>query len=202
MGTIPLQLSHMLLQVSRCSMHPDSHKQLRLALEPYLYYLDLTVNFTAETFISPTVLQSYEIPSNLVPNAAITSEDDAAILWYTNDTLYIPNSNDTDSTLMAFNTTTEDWSVVHVPKNDVDLKDRSSEISASIPSSGLSYSFGATGIPGLIKFNGSLPGSLTWDNQTSGQLPGIQVPQVSEAEMVYVPMGKAGVLLTMGGRDV
>lgn len=142
----------------------------------------------------------------MTPNAAVINEDNAAVLWYSNDTLYTPNSDreDTsvDNTLAAFNTTTTAWSFVEVSGSNVQLKDRSSEMSASIPSSGLAFSFGVTGTPGLVKFNDSVPESLTWSNQSTSGSQGIQVPLLSEAEMIYVPMGKKGILIVMGGQDV
>ena len=144
----------------------------------------------------------------MTPNAAIVNEDNAAFLWYSNDTLYVPNLGAAAGNIIAaFNTTTADWSFPSVSGDDVsfftpDLDDRSSEMSASIPSSGLAFSFGDFGLPGLIKFNNSAPKALAWTNQTSGVSQGIQVPVVSEAEMVYVPLGNEGVLLVIGGMDV
>ena len=74
-------------------------------------------------------------------------------------------------------------------------------MAASIPYNGLAFSFGVA-VPGLVIFDNSLPQSLKWNNQTTSKSQGIQVPLVSEAEMVYVPMGKEGVLLVIGGTDV
>ena len=146
----------------------------------------------------------------MTPNAAIVNEDNAAFLWYSNDTLYAPNLGAGPSnTIAAFNTTAADWSFVSVSGDDVGLKSinsesdhRSSEMSASIPSSGLAFSFGDFGLPGLVRFDNAVSQSLTWKNQTSGGSQGIQVPLVAEAEMVFVPLGKEGVLLVMGGMDV
>ena len=146
----------------------------------------------------------------MTANAAIVNEDNAAFLWYSNDTLYAPDlSSPPGNTLAAFNTATEDWSFLPVSGDDVSLKSfnskldhRSSEMSASIPSNGLAFSFGDFAQPGLVKFDSSASQTLTWQNQTSGGSQGIQVPLVSEAEMVYVPLGKKGVLLVMGGMDV
>lgn len=176
-------------------------KEPNASLVPYLFYLDLAVNLTVEQYLSPDILRKYPIPANMTPNIADVYEDSSAILWYSNDTLYSHNSDRVDNTLAAFNTTTENWSFVEVSGNNVQLVDRSSEMSASIESSGLAFSFGSTGKPGLLKFNNLVPQSLTWSNETS-RLGGIQVPLVSEAEMVYVPMGKEGVLLIIGGMDV
>lgn len=146
----------------------------------------------------------------MTANAAIGNQDNAAFLWYSDDTLYVPDlSSPPGNALAAFNTATEDWSFLPVTGDEVRLKSsdsdsdhRSSEMSASIPSSGLAFSFGDFAQLGLVKFDGSVPRALTWQNQTSGGSQGIQVPLVSEAEMVYVPLGKQGVLLVMGGMDV
>ena len=59
------------------------------------------------------------IPSNVTPNAANVGEDMVAFLWYSNDTLYVPNSDHADSTVAAFNTITENWSFIHVSGNNV-----------------------------------------------------------------------------------
>lgn len=146
----------------------------------------------------------------MTPNAAIMNEANAAFLWYSNDTLYAPNLGAAPgNTIAAFNTTTADWSFVSVTGDHVRLKaigseldDRSSEMSVSIPSSGLAFSFGDFGLPGLIKFDDSAPQALTWTNETSGRSQGVPIPVISEAEMVYVPLGKEGVLLVIGGMDV
>lgn len=182
----------------------------QLHTEPRLFYLDLRTNLTVEDFISPSILHHFSLPSNMTPNAAVVNEDNAAFLWYSNDTLYVPDlSSPPGNTVAAFNTTTEDWSFLSVSGDNIrlnsigsELDHRSSEMSASVPSSGLAFSFGDFARPGLVKFDSSESKALTWTNQTSGGSQGIQVPLVSEAEMVHVPLGKQGVLLAMGGMDV
>ena len=188
---------------------PQYDEELKPNLEPYLFYLDLSTNVTVESFLSPSILQRYSLPSDMTPNAAIGNKDYDTFLWYSKDTVYAPNLGAAGNTIAAFDTTKGDWrflpvSGVDVYSKDISsaLNDPSSEMSASIPSSGLAFSFGGFGLPGLVKFNNSVPRSLTWTNQTSGGSPGIQVPVVSEAEMVYVPLGKEGVLLVIGGMDV
>ena len=80
-------------------------------------------------------------------------------------------------------------------------------MSATIPSRGLSFSFGrslfqASAQQGFITFNASVTDSPNWINQTTTGSGRFQVPFTSEAEMVYLPMGSEGVLLLMGGIDV
>lgn len=88
------------------------------------------------------------------------------------------------------------------------LEDGSSEMLAAIPSRGLSFSFGVSNStqqsaqPGFITFNASQADSLNWNNQTMNGQKGIQVPSVSDAELVYMPIGNEGVLLLIGGIDV
>lgn len=78
---------------------------------------------------------------------------------------------------------------------------------ATIPSRGLSFSFGTykykdSAQRGFITFNASKADSPTWNNETVHGQEGIQVPYNSGAELVYVPMGNEGVLLLIGGYDV
>lgn len=99
------------------------------------------------------------------------------------------------------------WSSITVSGSNVNLKNESSEMLATIPSRGLSFSFGTSefqtaGQPGFITFNASTANSPNWNNQTMTGREGIQVPFASEAELVYLPMGNEGVLLLMGGIDV
>ncbi|MCJ1268768.1 hypothetical protein MMC22_008656 [Lobaria immixta] len=78
-------------------------------------------------------------------------------------------------------------------------------MSATIPSRGLSFSFGASVFKtsaqrGFITFNASIADSPSWNNQTTDG-EGAQVPFALEAELVYLPMGDGGVLLLIGGID-
>lgn len=80
-------------------------------------------------------------------------------------------------------------------------------MSATIPSRGLSFSFGAAVFEafaqrGFITFNASIADSPNWNNQTTTGREGIPVPFAFEAELVYIPMGSEGVLLLIGGIDV
>lgn len=99
------------------------------------------------------------------------------------------------------------WSSITVSGSNVTLKNESSEMSATIPSRGLSFSFGTSSFqgsaqPGFITFNASIADSPNWNNQTTTGRGGIPVPFASEAELVYLPMGSEGVLLLLGGIEV
>lgn len=99
------------------------------------------------------------------------------------------------------------WSSIAVSGSNVNLTSGSSEMLATIPSRGLSFSFGnsidlVSSQPGFVTFNASMAGSPNWNNQTMTGREGIQIPFTSEAEMVYLPMGKEGVLLLIGGIEV
>lgn len=129
------------------------------------------------------------------------------LLWYSNDTLYTFPSKGDQNILETFDTTTNMWSSITVSGSNVNLKNGSSEMLATIPSRGLSFSFGvsmfqAYAQQGFITFNASQPDSPNWNNQTVNGQDGIQVPFISEAELVYLPMGNEGVLLLIGGIDV
>lgn len=134
--------------------------------------------------------------------------DSTPFLWYSNDTLYAPTSSDIRTPLGSFNTTTNLWSYVNVSGSNVNLTNQTSDILASVPSSGLAFSLISYSwdtnvvVPEFITFNFSSAQFPTWYKQTMNGYQGIQVPNVSRSELVHLPMGNEGVLLLIGGEDV
>lgn len=53
-----------------------------------------------------------------------------------------------------------------------------------------------------MMFNSSSANQFTWTNVTQKADGGISVPIATEAELVYIPLGKAGILLSIGGYQV
>ena len=74
----------------------------------------------------------------------------------------------------------------------------------SDPVSGLSFFIGGgDNVRGLLKIDLSDPAHPSWTNQ-SAQLfsTGAEIPQMIGASMIYLPKGRSGVLLLMGGVNV
>lgn len=167
-------------------------------------------NTPIESFIPSNKYQKYPIPTGANPNIAISAEDTQTILWYNEDSLFTVFTEGIDETppseMSVFDTKSNSWSSANVQGSGVNLYiDSGSEGSVSVPTSGFSFSFGGNpslvALPGLVTFNASLQAALdiTWSNNTAAGTYGVQVPVIAEAEMVYVPYGKEGVLLLMGG---
>ena len=167
----------------------------------------MTANITVEEPIAQSILESYALPSNLTflweaYAAPYMSEDTMGALWYANDTLYASNPALAQNTLGSFNTTTNEWDYVSVSGNSVDMMFGSSEMIASDPFGGVYFTFSPPGLPGFVTLDARTSESLSWTNHTTGGSEGIDVPYVGLGELVYLPMGAAGVLLLIGGYDV
>lgn len=174
-------------------------------IDPYLFSLDLSTNLTAQAFVPDSYLQRYPLPSDVVHSGTFSIQ--APLLWYSNDTLYTSPSTGDHSLLRTFDTITNMWSSITISGSDVTLKNESSEMLAAIPSRGLSFSFGVSMFqtsaqPGFITFNASQADSPNWKNQITNGQEEIPIPFISEAELVYIPIGNEGVLLLIGGIDV
>ena len=80
---------------------------------------------------------------------------------------------------------------------------RSFGASASDPMSGLSFFVGGDNVGGLLKVDLSDTSNPSWTNQ-SIQLPSADsvLTPVVGASMTYLPIGKAGILLVIGGAEV
>ncbi len=111
-----------------------------------------------------------------------------------------------DNILTAYNTSSDVWSSVSVAGGSFQSGNRWASLHASVPESGLSFLAGGdvdVVIPGMLRIDLSDPDNLRWVNETRGNGSlGASVPSVQFGEMVYLPMGKAGVLLAFGGSDV
>lgn len=163
------------------------------ALEPYLYSVDLSSKLQVEQPIAQSALQKYSTPAGW-------PSDLYGGLWSTNDKIFVTANS--SSNIASFDTKTNTWHSVTVAGSTVNLNAGVSVQSVSAPSSSLGFAFGWAGAPGLVTFNASNPDIPSWSNDTGGTSPTTQVPNVLESEMVYLPMGKAGVVLMFGGYTV
>lgn len=135
-------------------------------------------------------------------------------------TLDARGSSSIGSYLTEFDTKTSKWQVSALQGNETwDFKGMSGASHANDPSTGLSFLAGgipldSTAVPdyraiqsstkGLYAFDFSDPSTPKWSNSTNRTTSqyGAAVPTTSQGSMVYLPVGKRGVLLVIGGNNV
>ena len=175
-------------------------------LASILYSIDLSNSFPVETLLSPTFMQNSTVPSDIVPNLNNQTEQTYnGALFATNDTFYVyGGANPAQNLLASYNTTAKTWSPVPVSGDNFLADARYKGQSVSDPASGLSfYAGGKGGIPGIVKFDASKPAAISWTNETvSSTGNGESPPNRYGGGMVYLPKGKAGVILSLGGSNV
>ena len=111
---------------------------------------------------------------------------------------------DAVNTLASYNATAQSWSPVSLSGGNFQKDMRLFGTGVSDSVSGLSFFIGGTeNVGGMLKIDLSNPAHPSWTNQ-SAQLhsTGAEIPQMLGAGMIYLPMGRSGVLLLMGGADV
>lgn len=129
--------------------------------------------------------------------------------FYDNTTIYTFSGFETNefpgtNVLPAFNTSTNTWTTVAVGGGNLSYGNSTSTLTASVPESGLSFAMNGdleNIADGLIMLNTSDSNKLLWANITE-DASHQATPRVSGCSMAYVPMGKQGVLLLIGGGDV
>ena len=155
-------------------------------------------------------MRSQTIPPNLTP----TLENQllgnyAGALFATNDSILIygggeSSSSDAVNTLASYNATAQSWSPLSLSGGNFQKNNRVHGTGVSDAVSGLSFFIGGTdGVTGLLKIDLSDPAHPLWTNQ-SAQLhsTGAEIRQMIGASMTYLPIGRSGVLLLMGGANV
>ncbi|KAI9831029.1 MAG: hypothetical protein M1819_005267 [Sarea resinae] len=188
--------------------------------EPYLYYLDLNTTFPVETFIPNGTLNTITVPMDLTPNIRAQTANRGGAFFTTPDSLYVfagldDNSSGnegatSDDELAVYNTTTGKWSKATVAGGNYNTANRQEGLYASQQDTGLSFFLGGDDseyMPGMVRFDASTPQAPKWTNQTSdpataADLDAVPVPHIQGGQMAYVPMGKAGVLIVLGGYDM
>ena len=177
--------------------------------EHVLFSLDLSTTFPVETLLSPDFLHNTSISLDIVP--ALLSQTEslwAGALFASNDSIYIYGGGDSsggsENTLASYNVTTSTWNPVAVSGGEFENDSRSFGQSVSIPASGLAFFVGGTdGVQGMLRFDESDSSRISWTNQTlSNGSRGISIPDSVAGGMVYLPVGKAGILLLLGGSNV
>lgn len=181
---------------------------------PYLYWVALDSAFPAEGNIPLSSLNAVLIDQNIagaydsaMNTAGEVGGQHIGGLWYTTDTAYVyagsPIQEAVD-VLAAYNTTSGVWGNVSVSGGNFNYGNRSGGAAVSVPESGMSFYLGGShGLSGLVRLNASDAADLMWTNETLGDGSyGTAVPDLAGHNMVYVPAGKEGVLVTFGGSNV
>lgn len=122
-------------------------------------------------------------------------------LWQTNDTIYVfggVTSTVMASTVSAYDVGQGTWRDAAVAGGGLNFGTRSGAQTVSVRSSGVSYLFGGFDprTPGMVTFEASDPANLSWSNDV---MPGM--PQTESGNMVYVPAGDSGLLVSFGGNN-
>ena len=128
-------------------------------------------------------------------------------LWHTDDTIYVMGGGFTTPTnkISSYNITSGKWKEVTVDGGNFNFGNRTSAQSVSVPGSKLGFIYGGISpyMGGMIRFDASDPSNLSWANETLGDgSKGDPVPNLDSGGLVYVPVGKEGMLISFGGSNV
>ena len=106
-------------------------------------------------------------------------------------------------TLASYNSSTQQWKPVSLSGGDFQYGFRSFGASISDPLSGLSFFAGGDDVDGLLKVDLSDTSNPSWTNQsTQSHSAESALTPVVGAGLTYLPIGKAGILLLIGGAEV
>ncbi|KAI9720172.1 MAG: hypothetical protein M1812_002990 [Candelaria pacifica] len=164
-----------------------------------LYWLDLTKGFPVDGLISSNLLISRQALDN--------SPWDSRGNFFVDPnstTLYNfarrENDHSTQSSVIAFNATSSQWSEVKVLGDRINYDNLDVTATARTVVSGQGLNFVNSGndgpAKGLVKFDTSVPDHVFWTNETGKNFPSTQ-----NGAMEYLRAGKAGTLITFGGYD-
>ncbi|KAL8817397.1 MAG: hypothetical protein Q9223_003764 [Gallowayella weberi] len=176
-----------------------------LAEDRSLFSLDLETQFPVETLLASTFVQNSTIPFNVTPANIAGNGNWQGALFATNDSFLTyaqddPSEEETH-TLVSYNSTSQQWGSVSLSGGDFQSDPRSSGTGVSDPMSGLSFYLGGDhNIGGLLKVELADTNNPSWSNITTAfrdtQDP---IPQIWGGGMVFLAIGKAGILLVIGG---
>ena len=198
---------------SPCSYSTKTKSELT---ETSVFALDLASQFPVEDLLSRDFYRNVSIPLDIVPNIKDQAGAfSSGALFSTNDSFYIYGSGSspllgggdppqaTRHTIASYNMNSNIWSSVKPSGGDFNGDARLWGQTASDPVAGMSYfTGGANNVQGMLEFNASDPGHVTWVNITQGSGILGTGPIVIAGGMVFLPFGEAGVLLLLGGANV
>ncbi|KAL4791305.1 hypothetical protein BDV19DRAFT_393286 [Aspergillus venezuelensis] len=178
-----------------------------------LHYLDLNSDFPVKRAIPQSLLHSESESigrdeSIAYSNAAdYTGRDPEGALWAINDTIYVFGglSSSPTNQIAAYNAESGEWQDSFVSGGELNFGRRGGATYASDFGSGLGFVVGGR-LPymgGMIRFDGSEPGNLSWTNETLGDGSfGVDVPNLHAGSTLYIPAGNQGMLISLGGRNL
>lgn len=152
---------------------------------------------------------SSDVPTSLTPTINSQVRGSGGGFFYDNTTIYTFSGFDKDdvpatNVLPTFNTSTDTWATVAVDGGNFSYGQLGGMVTSSVPEFSLSFSLSgdlANVAEGLIRLDTSIPNKPSWANITMDAFQN-PTPRVAGASMPYVPMGKRGVLMLIGGFDV
>lgn len=181
---------------------------ITLMTELALFFLDLDTSFPVEVLLSSDFLHNVSVLPTTTPDIINQTESIwAGALFATNSSLYVYGGVDPNvvptSALAAYNAATSSWEEVTISGADNGIGGGQYSQSVSDPISGLSFvTGGSSGVQGMLTFNASNPDDLTWTRHTErNETKTVSMPNVFGGGLVYLPVGKAGVLILFGGSD-
>ena len=196
------------IALNPCSRSTNTKSGIK---ENSVFAIDLASQFPVEDLLSRDFYRNISIPLDIVPNI----EDQArsfgsGALFSTNDSFYIYGSGGSDDlpqatrhTIASYNMSSNAWNSVKPSGGDLNGDARLFGQTASDPVTGMSYFTGGTNnVEGMLEFNASDPGHVTWANITQGTGIHGTDPIVIAGGMVFLPFGEAGVLLLLGDASV
>ena len=159
-----------------------------------LYSLDLNTDLPT----GPTSLSENFV--NKVPGNVLRHFGSDYFLLLANDSFFVYPQEGFDSVkaLASYNACSKSWTSVPVSGDSIaSQKCRNCSSPVSDPFSGLSfYAENTANVPAMLFFNTSTSESPTvYRRDFKGEVP----PETSFGNMVYLPLGRAGVLLQIGG---
>lgn len=177
-----------------------------------LFSLDLSTEFATDGFLSNTTLQRTDMPQDVPWQTQ-------GALFYDNTTLYLfaGTSDEMPATqaMWNYNVSSNKWNRPNAAGGMFNFNNREDGWYTSDPASGQSFFLGgqeggingvyaSRHVPGMVKFDASNPALLSWKNETqqSDSRRSLATPSSISGSMVFVRMGRKGVLIGFGGYDV
>ena len=172
-----------------------------------------------EDLLSADIVTNITFPpelSEVVPDIENQAEASwSGALFPSNESLFIYGSGSsplfgggdpaerTARTLARYNSAKQQWSSVDLDGGDFNDDARLLGAVASDPVNGTSFfTGGANNVRGMLRLDASNPERPTWTNSSQGRVINDRSPHVIAGGMVFLPVGKSGALVLLGGANV
>ena len=146
-----------------------------------------------------------QLTSAFVQNSTISMGQSTAAFFNTNDSLLVYQSaTNTTQTLSSLDLSNPRWTSVPLIGNGLSFQPEFQPLCLTDPVSGLGYYLEDNNkYSNLLRLNLSDPEKPSSTNESVRISPGDdKVPSISGAAMQYLPVGKAGILILIGGWNV